>query len=338
MSVRLRAVPAVLVVALLTAPLAGCASSDPPATTEAGDEARSGPYPLTVDSCGTEVRLEAAPQRIVTIKSSTTELALALGVGDRIVGRAFPDGPFPDALAAEGETVPLLSERVPGLEALLAAEPDLVYAGWESNLSANGAGERATLHGLGIATYVSPAACQGPGYQPDPLTFEDVFTEIRQVGALLDVPDAAEHLIAEQRATLAGVEPLTGGPTALWYSSGSDIPYVGAGIGAPQMILDAAGLTNIFATVRQTWSSVGWEDVVAADPDVIVLVDASWNTAARKVEVLESNPATAQLTAVREQRYLVVPFAASEAGLRNADTVVSLVAQHQALGQHRAQG
>ena len=74
---------------------------------------------------------------------------------------------------------------------------------------------------------------------------------------------------------------------------GTDTPYVGAGIGAPQMIMDAAGLTNIFADVHDTWTSAGWEQVVAADPGVIVLVDAAWNTAAKKIELLEANPATA---------------------------------------------
>ena len=46
------------------------------------------------------------------------------------------------------------------------------------------------------------------------------------------VPERAEELVAEQEATLEAVEPPAEETTALWYSSGSDIPYVGAGIGA----------------------------------------------------------------------------------------------------------
>ena len=60
------------------------------------------------------------------------------------------------------------------------------------------------------------------------------------------------------------------------------------------MIMDAAGLTNISADVHDTWTSLGWEPVVDADPDVIVLVDAAWNTADAKIALLESNPATAR--------------------------------------------
>lgn len=325
--------------------LAGCAGgSDDPAgvtgsSTTPGDVAPSSAtatsYPLTLDNCGTAVTFDAAPQRVVTIKSSTTEMLLALGLGDRIVGSAFLDGPVPDALADAAASVPAvsspMSDEVPGTESVLALEPELVYAGWESNVTADGAGDRATLAGLGVATYVSPSACKEPGYQPDPLTFDGLFDEITQVGEVFDAQAAAADLVADQRASLAAVTPDDRGLTALWYSSGSDIPYVGAGIGAPQMVLDAVGLENVAGGVHDTWTPFAWEQVIAADPDVIVLVDATWNTAESKIERLEQNPATANLTAVREHRYLTAPFAATEAGVRSVDAAVDVAAQLDAL-------
>lgn len=288
-------------------------------------------YPVTVDNCGFEVTLEAPPERVVTIKSSATEMLLALGVGDRIVGTGFPDGPVPPAWADAAAGLTVLSDRVPAAEVVLGTEPDLVYAGWESNLTAEGAGDRATLADLGVATYVSPAACKDPAYQPDRLTFDAVFDEITEIATVLGVPDAAAALVTEQRAALDALAPDDRGLTALWYSSGTDIPYVGAGIGAPQMLMDAVGLTNIAGDVQDTWTSFSWEQVVAADPDVIVLVDADWNSADAKRELLATNPITANLTAVREGRFLVVPFAASEAGVRNVPAAVDLGAQLAAL-------
>src|SRR5687768_17254613 len=76
-------------------PLAACGADDGDAG-RTGDPslAASADFPLTVDNCGFEVTLEAAPQRILTIKSSTTELLLALGLEDRLVGAAFLDGPI----------------------------------------------------------------------------------------------------------------------------------------------------------------------------------------------------------------------------------------------------
>lgn len=326
------AIPAAAAAAALL--LAGCAS---PSTASPG--ADSGPaqaaasdYPLTIDNCGTEVTLEAAPERIVTIKSSTLELLLALGVEERVVGTAFSDGPVPEAFADAASDLETLSDKVPSQEVTLAAEPDLVFAGWESNLTAEGAGDRDTLAKLGVASYVAPAACKGEGYMPNPLTFDEVFREFEEAGAIFGVPDAAADLVAAQRADLDAIEPNDAGLTALWYSSGDDTPYVGAGIGAPQMIMDSAGLENVAGDVEDTWTSMGWEAIVAANPDVIVLVDAAWNTAEQKIAHLESSPATAAMPAVQQQRYLIVDFPATEAGVRNVGAVASLVDQLGGLG------
>lgn len=315
--------------------LAGCASGAAAGSAADGATPSSSPstppadeaFPLTLDNCGVEVTVPEPPQRVVTIKSTATEMVLALGAGDRIVGTGFPDGPAPAELADEAAGLLALSDKVPSAEVVLQAEPDLVYAGWESNLTAEGAGDRATLAQLGVATYVSPAACKDPAYQPDHLTFDDVFDQVTEMGALLGVPEAAADLVSDQRSDLEGLEPDDRGLTALWYSSGEDVPYVGAGIGAPQMIMDALGVENIASGVQDTWASFSWEQVAEDDPDVIVLVDATWNSAETKRARLAANPATANLTAVVNERYLVVPFAAGEAGVRNVPATVDLAEQ-----------
>ena len=299
--------------------LAGCATA--PAT----QPLAATTTPVEIDNCGFEFTVGDAPQRIVTIKSTSTELLLALGLGDRIVGQTFADGPVPDSLPQV--EVPVISAFAPSEEAVLELEPDFVFGGWESNFTADAAGDRAELADLGIGTYVSPAACKEAGYQPDPLTFDNVFSYIAEAGTVFGASGAADALITEQRAALADIVADDTGKTALWWSSGDDTPYVGAGIGAPQLVLDTIGLTNIAADVDDTWTSYNWEAVIAANPDVIVLVDATWNTAESKKAALLANPATANLDAVKNERYLVLPFAAGEAGVRTVEAARDLADQ-----------
>ncbi|NTW41772.1 MAG: ABC transporter substrate-binding protein [Cellulomonadaceae bacterium] len=214
----LLALPGVLLLAACGAQSA--AAPQPTSTATADASVAATAYPLTLDNCGFELTLDAAPQRVVAIKSSSIEMLLALGVGDRIVGTGFPDGPVPEQYADAAAGLTELSDHVPAAEVVLGAEPDLVYAGWESNLTADGAGDRAALAALGVATYVAPSACKDPAYQPDHLTFDEVFTEITEAGDLLGVPDAAAALVADQRAELDALVPDDRGATALWYSSG----------------------------------------------------------------------------------------------------------------------
>lgn len=318
--------------------LAACASTPGPLQVElptpspsAGGDPRAS-APLIIDNCGFRMTVSKTPSRVVTIKSTSTELMLALGLADSIVATAFHDGPVPEEWAAEAAGIPSLGDAVPGREALLEVEPDFVFAGWESNLTVDAAGDRAALARFGVGTYVAPSACKGDGYRPSPMTFEKLFDDFLEAGEIFGAQDAARRLVEEQRAALAAVEPSTEGLTALWYSSGKATPFVGAGSGAPQMMMEAAGLTNIVADVDDSWVSISWERVLAADPDVIVLVDAAWNTAESKIAYFNENPALSQLSAVKQERFVVVPFPAGEAGVRSVDAVASIVAQLEALG------
>ncbi|HEY4152366.1 MAG TPA: putative F420-0 ABC transporter substrate-binding protein [Pseudolysinimonas sp.] len=309
--------------------LAGCsaASAQPAASSRSAAADR----PVVIQNCDTRVTFATAPTRVVSIKSTSTEILLALGLGDRIVGTAFQDGPVPAKWKTQAAKLHTITDFMPSEEAELALEPDMVYSGWESAFSADQAGTRSELAALGIGTYVQPAACRTTG-APARLSFADIFGELKQVGSIFRVDTAADKLVAQQKAELATVTKSTKGLSALWYSSGTDVPYVGAGTGAPELVMETVGLTNIAADVKQTWTSLGWESIVADDPDVIILIDASWNTAASKIQSLESNPATENLSAVKNHRFVTLPFPASEAGVRTVDAAVSVSKQLKALG------
>lgn len=338
---------------------AGRSSAGVPTVSATPHESPSGgvgqttPYAFSAVNCGHRVERTSAPERIVTVKSAMTNLVLALGAGESLVGVAYQDGdvdptdPVTNGSVATGEVsdvvgimsgVPVLAERMPTREGVLATAPDLVLAGWESAFAADAAGEPAGYDALGITAFVAPAACVTDP-PPGPLTWEDVFGEVTVVGALLGREAEAAALVAHEEARLMQAEGraralLSDGdgetsrmPTTLWWSSASDTPYVGAGDGAPQLIMETVGLENIAADLSGGWSSYSWEAAAWADPDYLVLVDASWSSAEKKKAFLASNPVTAAMRAVQEERYLVVPFADTEAGVGNIDAVELLLDQ-----------
>jgi iron complex transport system substrate-binding protein len=323
MHARPLAVVAALAAVALLAGCAGGAAATPTGTLSASAA------PVTLKNCDTTVTFAQPPQRVISIKSTSTEMMLALGVGDRIVGTAYQDGPVPSQWASTMKGVPSLSDFMPSEESVLAKKPDLVYSGWESAFSADQAGTRSELASLGVQSYVQPAACRSTPVAK--LGFDEVFREIGEAGRIFGVPGAAAKVVATQRAELAAIPKDPRGLSALWYSSGDDTPYVGAGTGAPELVMETAGLRNVAADQQQTWTTLGWESIVADDPSVIILIDADWNTAAAKIRKLESDPATAQLTAVKEHRYITIPFAESEAGVRSVDAAKDVATQLAAL-------
>lgn len=288
-------------------------------------------YPLSVDDCGTTSVVDAPPRRAVTMNQGATEVALALGLEDRLAGTAYLDDRVADAHADAYSSVDVIAKEYPDQEALLAAEPDFVYASYTSAFDEETAASRSELADLGIATYTSPLGCRDADGR---VAFDDVWDEVETVAEVFDVTDRATALVKRQRDTLTKLEDEAAGDglDVFWFDSGDRTPLAGAGQGGPQLVLDAVGATNVFSDVDGGWSEVPWEDVLAADPDVIVLADASWSSAAQKRGHLEKDPVLRTLRAVREGRLVTVPYSASTPGVRLVEGASTLAQQLTDLG------
>ncbi|MFI2612509.1 ABC transporter substrate-binding protein [Kitasatospora sp. NPDC018619] len=279
-----------------------------------------GAAPVSLDNCGTTVTVGAPPDRLVTLNQGATEVALALGLEARMAGTAYLDDAVPEKWQAAYDSVPVLSRDYPTKEKLLAARPDFLYASYSSAFTGKVAGTREELRGQGIASYLSPFGCSDRSLVP-PTTWSAVWGELDDVARAFGVPERAAAIRREQEQQLAGLTATAAGRglKVLWFDSDTRAPFVGAGHGGPQLVLDAVGARNVFGDLPGGWQNVSWEKVVAADPDAIVLADAGWDTAQSKIEYLEHDPVLSGLTAVRRKAFVVVPFSESTPGVLLAD-------------------
>lgn len=334
-----KALLAATTAALALAATGTVGASAPPDDTAAappGDTATAqsdATFPVTIETCGIETTYDAPPTRAVTMNQSSTEVMLSLGLAESMVGTAYLDDEILPDLADAYDAVPVLVEDdYPSNEVFLETEPDFVYAAYNSAFNAEAAGDRAELAGLGVASYLSVDACPD---RPDSeaLTIDDVFQEIRDIAAIFGVPERAEALIADQQAAIddAALDG-AGDLTVAWWDGGVDAPTIGACCGGPGMIISALGAENVFADVEGGWGEVNWEAFIEADPDVIILVDASWDPAADKIAFLESDTSLADLPAVAEGRFVTIPFSATTPGVRNAPAIAELATAIAELG------
>lgn len=308
-----RAVAAFLFIGML-----GACTGAPAPTTSGGTTGTAAP--VSVDNCGTTVTVGAPPDRLVTLNEGATEVALALGLQSRMAGTAYLDDSIPEKWKAAYDSVPVLSKDYPTKEKLLAARPDFLYASYSSAFTDKVAGTRGELRGQGIPSYLSPFGCSDKSQVP-PTTWQAVWGELNDVAKVFGVTERAaaiqqqqEQQLAEFTATAAGK-----GLKVLWYDSDTKAPFVGAGHGGPQLVLDAVGARNVFGDLPGGWQNVSWEKVVAADPDAIVVADAGWDTAQSKIDYLENDPVLSKLTAVQRKAFVVVPFSESTPGVLLAD-------------------
>lgn len=319
---------AALALAVLT--MTACAGA--PAAEPAAEPADTDGFPLELTSCGRTTTLEQPVTAAVTLNQGATEVALALGLEEQLVGTAYLDDAVQPTLQEAYEAVPVLAAEYPTQEQLLAVEPDFAYASYASALEATAAGTPTELEQLGVASHLSPFGCAEESDRPG-ASFEAVWAEVDDVAAAFGVPERATGLREEQEQQLAAVEEAAAGDglRVLWYDSGDRTPYVGGGDGGPQLVIDALGATNIFGETSGSWADVSWEKVVELEPDVIVLADAAWSSAEEKRAYLERDPVLRDLTAVREGRFVTVPFSESTVGVRLVDGAASVAEQLQRL-------
>lgn len=304
---RVISTAAVSIAAALTLTACG-GSSDEDADTAA----------ISLQNCGRTVTLDGPAERAVTLNQGATESALAIGAEGQMAGTAYLD----DTIAAQWQAayaqIPALDEKdYPSREALLETKPDLVLASYSSAFEDKAVGTHESFDALGIATYVSPFACKDKSTRPA-VSWDSIATEITDYGTLFGREADADAVVAQMRQTLSGIETTAAanGRSVFWYDSGTDTPYIGGNAGGPQLIIDAVGGTNIFAGSDGAWLDGSWETVLAANPDVIVLADASWDTAEAKKDYLRNDPSLKDLKAVRDDAFVVVPFSASTPGPR----------------------
>jgi iron complex transport system substrate-binding protein len=304
-----------LMILLLTTPLA-------PAVVDAISPSSDVAVSVSIENCGVSTTYADTPGRAFTMNQAATEIMLALGLQDRMVGTAFLDDAILPQFADAYNAIQVRTTAYPSRDVLLGAQADFVYAAYPSAFSDEAPGMRDLLQS-GTASYLSPSRCEGRnGARPDPMDM--LFGEIRDIARIFRVLPRAEKLIAAYRSDLESIRgqigAVTTAPRVFWWDSGLP-PLVAGCCGTPNAILLMAGAQNVFHDLRGTLGRVGWDEVVARNPEVIVLVDASWAPAAQKQQWLQANARFAGIDAVKHDRFVTVSFSDATPGIRNIATV-----------------
>jgi iron complex transport system substrate-binding protein len=221
-------------------------------------------FPVTViDDEGTEVTVEAMPERIVSLAPSTTETIFALGAGDRLVGGTdYDDHP---AEAADLTDVATFTGVI--MEQVVALEPDLVLA---AGSGFTPAADITTMRELGYTVVVL--------YAPDVAT---VMSDIELIGTTIGAAETAQALTARMRTQLDAIEAEAAGmgttPSVFYeVDAGPEIYAPAPDSFLADMIVRAGGLP--ITTAGPALWSIPLEELLVADPEVIVLGDANYGT------------------------------------------------------------
>ena len=311
--------------------LAACGSPAAPAASSSPKAAAA--YPVTVTSCGVPVTYDRAPTRAVSNDINTSEDMLALGLESRMVGTFGVTGdgpvgkPVPAQYLAGFHKVRQVSSGYFTREELVGLHPDFLFAGWNYGLQVGTSLTPAGLAQFGIKTLVLTESCVHVQKGTTSVSIDDTYRDLRNLGAIFNVRKKAQQVISSMQAQVAAAHTKIAGlkPVRVFdYDSGQAAPFTAPGLAMPTALIAMGGGTNVFAGLKQSWTSVSWEQVVRADPQCIIINDYGTPTAQQKEKFLETSKITRNLTAVKNHCFLTLSYDEQTPGPRNAEAVVAI--------------
>jgi len=256
-------------------------------------------FPVTVrDAWGAALTLAKAPQAIVSLTLTTDELLSSLVDPGRMAAiEAFATDPGISNVAEWAKKVPVKVSA--DKEKILALGADLVLvADWKEKDFVQ------SLRDARVPVFVFHS----------PNDFEELKSAVRQIAALVGEPARGQALLARVDRRLAVVAGLWRGgvegnkPTVLAYSFDGSTYGKGTSFDA---LVQKAGLVNVAARAGMTgWPVLSKEQVVALDPDVVVLPSWSWDGRDDPQKFLDrfrADPVFAGLKAVKNHKVVVLP-------------------------------
>jgi len=273
---------------LLSLAVSACASA--PAGSPGAPAGSAPAYPLVlVDDAGRSVTVPAQPQRIVSLAPSNTEIACILDACDKLVGVTDYDD-YPASAASKPKVV--INATV-DVEKVVAANPDLVLA------AGNELTPTSVINRLVILGY--------PVLVLYPKDLHAVYADITLVGRALHVEAAAARVVDG----LSGREEIVAATVA-----GTAQPRTFYEVGVYQGVIYTAGADSFLASLISAAggapitgdalsTAIQLEDLVTADPELILLGDAAYDPTITPTTVAD-RPGWAGMTAVREGRIMLM--------------------------------
>jgi iron complex transport system substrate-binding protein len=245
-----------LICLMVTLALAACA---PQATAAPAAEAI-----VLTDSLGHPIQLAQAAQRIVSLAPSNTEILFAIGAGSQVVGRdSYSNYPV------ETASVPDMGGGFTAVntELILSKKPDVVLAAPLTPPE-----QIAGLQKAGLTVFVLP----------NPTSFDELYANLQTVARLSGHENEAATLIASLKLR---VEAVTGAvanaaqkPLVYYELDATDpsAPYTSGPDTFVDLLIRLGGGENFGSNLKGDWVQVSVEELLARQPDMIVLGDNTY--------------------------------------------------------------
>ena len=285
---------------------------------------------ITVKNCDSELTFNDVPKRLVIHDINMSEIAFTLGLQERMVGVTGISGWYKTTSKFDDQrgNIPELAPKYPSIENLVAATPDLFYAGWYYGMKPGGEVTPETLTPYGIKTLILNESCVHLDKNRPRASLDLLYSEVERLGKIFRKEAKAKKLIKNWKSRVSEIKSKLvnySGKRVFLYDSGEDKPFTAGKFAMPTAMIEALGAENITSNMDTSWGRTSWEAVAAADPEFLILLDyQSGGGAADLMAFLKSHPAMKYTSAVKNEAYVALRYEELTPGPANIEAMAKM--------------
>ncbi len=238
--------------------------------------------------------------RIVSLLPSATEIVHALGLGKYQVGRSH-ECDFPlcvktlpvctsstfDSSGSSGQIDKLVKERLAAAVSLYRVDNELLHRLEPTHVLTQTLCDVCAVSLADVeAAFAVESGVQAQIVSLEANRLDDVWTDIRLIARACGVAQSGEQVIQDLQSRIADIA--TRAEEAAWHPRVAAIewldPLMAAGNWVPELLATAAA-ENLFGRAGEHSPWMKTEDLLAADPDVIIALPCGFDVAKTRIQM-----------------------------------------------------
>ncbi len=297
--------------------LCACGAEEPAPTEPEPTETQPAYTPTSYKSLGKRISVREMPEKVVVAGPNCAEIFCALGLEDLVIGKCMTNHTLgiSEQYKEAYDSIPTLCEGYPTLDELVESGCDFLYASewmFSDTLTVDALEEK------GILVFVNDAA-----------SYDDLWAQLRDLSKVFCLDGKGDELITAETERIDAVAETLKDTTEpkkvlIVDSFVGDKIFTAGGDNIENEYLRSAGCVNVFEDLDKSWDAVTVDDIIAANPDFIIIHNYKDSSYSGKVDALKDNPALQYLDCIRNERFIKLSLENLMPGMRSASTVEAI--------------
>ncbi|MGP1529433.1 MAG: ABC transporter substrate-binding protein [Treponema sp.] len=285
---------------------------------------------VTIENFNRTTEYSKVPERVLPLSLGEAEMLAALGLTDKIIAVGIGHDTLESILPEYRNLIqgkPVMKEI--SLEYILSLNPDFIFT-TAFRFFLDGFGTYDDYKKNNVRIYVTE------GSYVENCSLENTYNDILNIGAIFRVEQRAQTFVDKlkqrEKAVTEKIKKVKPIKCCVFDSNEGNTLFTAGGTGLEHDIITRAGGINIFASIDQHFAPGSIEQIIKENPDVFIIHEYEiaesgthyLNDGQQKIEYLKNKKELAEVSAIKNNRFIVIPLCSVFPGVQNLNALETI--------------